>query len=284
MRPWLVFVGILVSPLLVHADALHEPDAEQLARMRWLAPGVRVRNLEDALAPPAGFRRVAVDPGSFAAWLRTLPLRAPGAPVRSFRGEPIHDASDPRVAAVAELDVGARDLQQCADSIMRLDAEWRFATHRADRIAYPIGHGSTLAWKRWAAGERPRVADNDRVTWRRRARPDASHAALRAYLDVVFTWAGTVTLEDTTRRVARDQARPGDFFVVGGRPGHAVLILDVAVDAAGHRRALIGQGFMPAQDFHVLAHDGDPWFSLDDVAVVTPFWTPFPWSSLRRIP
>jgi hypothetical protein len=76
----------------------------------------------------------------------------------------------------------------------------------------------------------------------------------------------------------------GDFFVVGGHPGHAVLVLDVAEDDRGHSWALIGQGFMPAQDFQVLAHDGDPWFSLDGDTVQTPFWPAFSWSALRRLP
>jgi hypothetical protein len=266
------------------SSPLHVPSADDLARARWLAADAHVRTLADSFAPPAEFRRVAVADGSFGAWLRQLPLRAPGSPVRAFDGELIHAGDDPRVAAVAELDVGARDLQQCADSIIRLDAEWRFAAGHGAQISYPIGHGSKLQWTRWAAGERPRISDDDRVTWRRGARADDSHAQLRAFLDVVFGWAGTATLEDGTRRVPRAQLRPGDFFVLGGHPGHAVLVLDVVEDGAGHRRALLGQGYMPAQDFHVLAHDGDPWFSLDGDTVVTPFWRPFPWTALHRLP
>jgi hypothetical protein len=62
-----------------------------------------------------------------------------------------------------------------------------------------------------------------------------------------------------------------------------VLVLDVAVNAAGERVALLGQGFLPAQDFHVLSPgEGGPWFSLEGSEVATPFWKPFPWSSLRR--
>ena len=57
-------------------------------------------------------------------------------------------------------------------------------------------------------------------------------------------------------------------------------------NAEGHRVALVGQGFMPAQDFHVLSPGGAeaPWFPLEGDAVATPFWKPFPWSSLRRFP
>jgi len=276
----------LTAVVLVLLATTARGDAPPAPRPRygWLAEGTATTALAARIAPPPGFHRVVVGEGSFGAWLRDLPLRALGTPVRSFRGELLHEASDPRIAAVAELDVGSRDLQQCADSIMRLDAEWRYAAGHDDAISYAIGHGHALAWARWAAGERPTVGDRDRVTWARRGKPDGSHAALRAYLDVVFTWAGTASLDETTRRVPRNELRPGDFVVTGGHPGHAVLILDVAEDGAGHRRALLGQGFMPAQDFQVLAHDGDPWFSLDDDALATPFWPAFAWSALRRLP
>lgn len=275
-------LGLSILLLLVVAAAHASADPQY----RWLddsrAHEARSR-LEDRFAPPPGFERVAAADGSFAAWLRGLPLRPAGTPVRSFRGDVIRAGDDRRVAAVVDLDVGTRDLQQCADSIMRLDAEWRFAAGRGADIRYAIGRGQDLAFARWASGDRPRIADDDRVTWAHRAAADDSHAALRAYLDVVFAEAGTATLADTAHRVERADLRAGDFFVVGGHPGHAVLVLDVAVDAAGHRRALLGQGFMPAQDFHVLAHDGDPWFSLDGDTVDTPFWTPFPLSALRRL-
>ena len=250
----------------------------------WLRAGDERDRLADRFAPPPGFHRVAVTAGSFAAWLRGLPLRDRGTPVRSFRGDEIHAGDDRRVAAVIDLDVGTRDLQQCADSIMRLDAEWRYSTGHGEQIRYPIGHGSTLAFTRWAAGDRPRIGDRDQVTWVHRTKADDSHTALRSYLDVVFAWAGTESLADSLRSVARTDLRAGDFFVLGGHPGHAVLVLDLAVDSQGHRRALLGQGYMPAQDFHVVAHDGDPWFVLDDEVIETPFWDPFPWRSLRRLP
>jgi hypothetical protein len=255
-----------------------------LDHYRWLTADARVEQLHDRIPPPRGAHRVAVASDSFGAWLRGLPVRAPGTPVRSYRGDKLHDGNDPRIAAVVELDVGSRDLQQCADSVMRLDAEWRYAAGRGDQIAYPLGHRQQLAWKRWAQGQRPRIGDGDQVLWIGGAKADDSHQALRAYLDVVFAWAGTESLADATPLVTRAELRAGDFFIVGGHPGHAVLVLDVAEDDRGHRWALIGQGFMPAQDFQVLAHDGDPWFSLDGDTVETPFWPGFSWRALRRLP
>ena len=109
-------------------------------------------------------------------------------------------------------------------------------------------------------------------------------SSFRAYLDLVFTYAGTLSLQAEKGRPGREGVRPGDFFVLGGSPGHAVLVLDVAQSAEGRRVALLGQGFIPAQDFQVLSPGKDgPWFSLDGESVATPFWKPFPWSSLRRL-
>ena len=63
-----------------------------------------------------------------------------------------------------------------------------------------------------------------------------------------------------------------------------MLVLDVAEDGTGHRVALLGQGFMPAQSFHVLASAPElGWFSLDGDQVATPFWAPFPWANVRRL-
>jgi hypothetical protein len=71
-----------------------------------------------------------------------------------------------------------------------------------------------------------------------------------------------------------------------GSPGHAVLVLDLARAADGRRVALLGQGFMPAQSFHVLRPSREgTWFAIDPgtSGIKTPFWPTFPWSSLRRL-
>jgi Domain of unknown function (4846) len=226
----------------------------------FVPPGATTRPIEETFAPPAGMTRVAVDDGSFGAWLRRLPLRPDGTPVRSFRGAQILSADDPRLAAVAELDVGTRDLQQCADSIIRLHAEWMWSRGRAGELAYPL-------------------VDGKRVGFHQQTRE-----AFRKYLVHVFAYASTLSLDKYAHKIDRAAARPGDFWVMGGSPGHAVLILDIAESKDGRRVALLGQGFMPAQDFHVLrAPDGSPWFSLDGDRVETPFWKPFGWKSLRRL-
>ncbi|HKA91771.1 MAG TPA: DUF4846 domain-containing protein [Haliangiales bacterium] len=226
----------------------------------FVPDGTATRPLDAPFPPPAGMARVEVEEGSFGAWLRRLPLRPPGAPVRSFKGVQILAGDDPRLAAVAELDVGTRDLQQCADSILRLHAEWMWDAGRAGELDYPL-------------------VDGKRVSFR-----GTTREAFRRYLVHIFAYASTLSLDKYARKVDRADVRPGDFFVMGGSPGHAVLILDIARDKDGRRAALLGQGFMPAQDFHVLrAPDGTAWFPLDGDEIATPFWRPFRWKNLRRL-
>jgi hypothetical protein len=274
-------LGLLLPALSTAAP--RAPTREELARYPWLSTSAQVRPLEDTFPPPPGYTRVAVESGSFGAWLRGLPLRPAGTPVRDFQGGEILAGDDPRLAAVAELDVGTRNLQQCADSIIRLHAEWLWAQGQKERIGYRFTSGHLASWPKYAAGDRARITGS-KVTWVRSAAADSSRASFRSYLELVFTYAGTLSLQVEKGRPSRDSVRPGDFFVLGGSPGHAVLVLDVAVNAAGERVALLGQGFIPAQDFHLVSPGPDgPWFSLQAEQVATPFWKPFPWSSLRRL-
>jgi hypothetical protein len=242
--------------------------------------------------PPSGFTRVATTPGSFAAFLRTLPLLPEGAPVVDFRGNRLHDARHPNIAAVANLDVGDKDLQHCADAIIRLHAEWRYGKGDRD-LVYNAVSGQPLSYRGYVAGDRAAVVGNN-ITMKRTAGPRTDdHALFRTWLDDVFNWAGTASLERDGKKVGSLSAiEAGDFFVMSGAPfGHAVLVLDVAKDDRGRLAVLLGQSYMPAQSFHILRPSeapgggaGGPWFVVEpsDPAVATPFWRPFPAASLRR--
>jgi hypothetical protein len=276
----------LASALLLAAAAVLTPASVAAERRYAWRDGAAVADtLADRIAPPPGFARTPADPGSFAAWLRGLPLKPQGAPVLLHTGT-LKSRQDVHVAVI-DIDVGTRDLQQCADAIMRLRAEWLYAAGRASEIAFnDTGAGKPMAFTRWAAGERPHPSGRALV-WSRQARPDASYASFRRYMDAVFTWAGTHSLERELPSVLVAGLGAGDLFIKGGFPGHAVLVADVAESrATGERRFLLVQSFMPAQEIHVLkdpkSADGSPWYRLDFGAeLVTPEWI-FPRESLRR--
>lgn len=240
--------------------------------------------LAGRIGPPRGFQRAALPPDSFAAWLRGLPLKPAGSPVLLHTGAP--KARQDVHVAVVDIDVGQRDLQQCADAVMRLRAEWLFAAGRIRDIAFnDTGAGKPIQFARWAAGERPHIAGRS-LAWSRSAAPDAGYGSFRRYMDVVFTWAGTYSLERELAPKPVAELAAGDLFIRGGFPGHAVLVADVAEDTTtGERRFLLLQSFMPAQEMHILENpanaDGSPWYALDfGDRLVTPEWV-FPRDSLR---
>ncbi len=234
--------------------------------------------LSERFPTPEGLTRVPQAPGSFGAWLRGLPVRVDRSHVLAYDGRPL---VRPSVAIIA-LDVGERDLQQCADTALRLHAEWLWQRGEADRAAYHFTSGDRSAWKDWRRGERFRVrgAKVERVRGRATAN---SHAAYRGWLTHLFRYAGTQSLRHDSKPVGARALEPGDVFVQPGGPGHAVVLLDVATGPDGARYGLVGQGFMPAEDLHVVGRTGDDvvngvWFRLPDKAgdlLDTPSWRPF---------
>jgi hypothetical protein len=252
----------------------------------WLPRSDPGQALSARIPPPRGYERVAVQAGGFDEWLRGLPLKPGRPPVRLFDGQ--EKARRDVHHAVVDLDVGARDLQQCADAVIRLRAEYLFSRGQTAAIAFDFTSGESAPYARWRAGERPAVR-GQRVTWRTTDAPDASHAGFRRYLDTVFTYAGSYSLRRQLVPAAGRAVAIGDVFVQGGLPGHAVTVVDVAREPQGGRVVfLIAQSYMPAQEVHVLRNPGrsdlDPWYPADfGDRLITPEWT-FAKEDRRRWP
>lgn len=249
----------------------------------WLdAPAAET--IENRFAPPAEFERVTVEPGGFAEWLRGLPLMPAGTPILLHGG----DAADGQwmAAAIVDIDVGADNLQQCADTIIRLRAEYLFARGERGDLAFDFTSGDRYRFSSYAKGVKPAVAGS-KVSWRQGRRQGDGHDSLRRWLDIVFTYAGTISLAREMRPVgALAGAAIGDALILPGAPGHAMLIVDMAVEPASGRTAvLLAQGFMPAQSLHILANAGDPglspWFIVGGDRLLAPPWQ-FTADALRR--
>ena len=118
---------------------------------------------------------------------------------------------------------------------------------------------------------------------------DDSYRSFRAYLDVVFNYAGTASLERELSKMANPRdLQGGDVFIQAGYPGHAVIVVDVARNREGRKVFLLAQSYMPAQDMQILRNpEGGtlgPWYDANFGAVLrTPEWT-FNASHLRRFP
>ena len=229
---------------------------------------------------PAGCRRVAVASGSWGEWLRWLPLLPAGTRARHFDGT--LKSRQEVVAAVVNIDVGKTDLQQCADAVIRLRAEYLFS-HDPNKIHFHLTTGYDFWFSDYVAGKTFRVK-GETVLPTPKPAETPSHAALARYLVPTFGYAGTMSLSRELRRVPLAQVQPGDVLIHGGAPGHAVLVVDVAENPTTHEKfMLLAQSYMPAQSIHLLRTERSAWFKVEpeEVQVLTPEW-PFATDELAR--
>ncbi len=224
---------------------------------------------------PANFQRVKVDSTSFASWLRFLPLKNDNT-VYLYNGNKKGNQS--AQYAVVDIDVGNRDLQQCADAVMRLRAEYLFSTNKENDISFNFTSGDICDWKRWKEGYRPTIKGSN-VNWKKRTSMDDSYANFKKYMNMVFNYAGTLSLEKELKEKPLADLKAGDVFIKGGSPGHAVIVIDVAINEEGEKLFLLAQSYMPAQNIHILKNPNNshlsPWYKLSDCKEIvnTPEWT-----------
>ena len=226
---------------------------------------------------PAGYQRVNAGAGSFGEYLRNLQIKTGDQVVNLFDGR--RKANQGAHYCILDVDVGTRDLQQCADAVIRLRAEYLYQLKAYEKITFNFTNGEPVPFKKYADGFRARV-DGNKVHWKKKADRDYSYANFRKYLDLIFAYSGSYSLEKELSRVTNtNEVRIGDVLIQGGFPGHAVLVIDVAVNPRTSERIfLLAQSYMPAQEVHVLInpnHAGiSPWYSnLYGNRISTPEWT-----------
>lgn len=240
--------------------------------------------LEERIAVPEGYKRTEEDAGSLAAFIRGYKLKPAGSQVLLYDGT--QKGNQSAHAAVFELPIEEYDLQQCADSVMRVYAEYYWSTGQYDKIAFHFTNGFDAHYSKWREGYRIKV-DGNNVYWSKTAGYDDSYESFVQYLKMVFMYAGTLSMESEAEQIQLSDIRVGDVFLYGASPGHVVMIVDVCEDESGKKAFLLGQGYMPAQEFHVLKnnmHEDDPWYYEDEIEY--PFSTPeytFKEGSLKRL-
>ncbi len=190
---------------------------------------------------PEGFTRVQT--GSFGKFLRQLPLKKDRT-VYLFNG---HKKDNQGAQfAVVDISVGNKDLQQCADAIMRLRAEFFYAEKLFDQISFKDNNSKAYLFY-----------------------PPYNTANFNKYLLRVFGMCGSASLSKQLHTVANlSDIEPGDVIIRGGFPGHAVIAVDVAVNSAREKIYLLAQSYMPAQDIHLLVNPADenlsPWYKVNN--------------------
>jgi hypothetical protein len=206
---------------------------------------------------PTGYSLVSAKPGSFAAWLQTRTLKPTGTHTLTYRGSVAR--TDPYTAAVIDMSIGQQDLQQCADAVIRLRAEYQYSKKDFKAITFNFTSGFKCDFVHFAEGYRYEQSG----VWKKLAKKDYSYSNFIKYMNLVFSYAGTLSLEKELQKVNNaNDLNIGNVFIKGGSPGHCFIVMNVAVNKAHQKRFLLAQSFMPAQNIQIV-QNGSPWLSLN---------------------
>ena len=217
---------------------------------------------------PEEYTRIETDSNSYAEYLRNLPLKQENNIVFLYNGEKKYNQS--AQFAVIDIDVGKRDLQQCADAVMRLRGEYLFENQRYGEIHFNfLSDGKPRYYTNYAGSNR-------------------THKKFRKYMDYIFSYANTASLKDELKTVELENMQIGDVFIQKGRPyGHAITVVDMAVNSETNEKIfMLVQSYMPAQEMHILKNPNstklNPWYSINfGEELRTPEWT-FTKNDLKR--
>ncbi|MDP2175164.1 MAG: DUF4846 domain-containing protein [Bacteroidota bacterium] len=244
-------VGIVIFILLSFASAQH-----QTIEKKWLNDNQHT--IAARFISGDGFYRKVYASNTFEFYLQNLKLKPNGSFVKYFDGK-IKDKKNV-YCAVVDMPISKKDLQQCADAVMRLRGEYLYAQKKYDEIGFRfLSDGKLHSYKDYVKG-------------------DYTYAKFLKYMDYVFTYANTASLKKQLKLKSIDSIDIGDVFIQSGNPyGHAVIVVDLCKNKDGQIKVMLAQSYMPAQETQVLINpkDNSCWYLFDskETIIETPEWT-----------
>jgi hypothetical protein len=195
---------------------------------------------------PNGYTRISSYKNSWSYHLQNLPLKSHGSRVKHYDGT--YKYNTDAYLAVVDLPIGNKNLQQCADAVMRLRADYLYSQKRFNEIEFLFVSGKVSRYQDWLGGDNPTPQNY----WR--------------YLENVFSYASTLSLDKQLNPKNINDLSIGDVFIKPGSPGHAVIVVDKCINSQGKVKFMLAQSYMPAQEIQILVNPNDynsPWYDLD---------------------
>ncbi len=214
---------------------------------------------------PEGYKRVQYPIESFQEYLRNYKLKPYGSKIVNYDNS--HYFWQRGHIGILEVPVPDNGLQQCADALIRIRSEYLWNQNRKDEIGFKFTSGHYCSWNKFAQGYRPKINGN-KVSFHKSAKPDSSKANFYKYLNLIYTYSGTLSLYNELPSInnAKD-LKIGDMLIKGGTPGHIVMICDEVINDKGEKLFLLFQGNTPAQSVHLVKNLQDseitPWYKLE---------------------
>lgn len=214
---------------------------------------------------PEGFQRTVYEAGTFPKYIQSYPLKDAEAKVINYDGS-LYGYQSGHVG-VLDIPVPSNGLQQCADALMRIRAEYLWDQNRQDDIGFNFTSGHYCSWKKYAEGYRPKISGS-KVTFHQTAGANTSKENFYKYLNLIYTYAGTQSLYNELPKITDvDDVEVGDMLIYPGSPGHVIMVVDKAIHENGKKLFIFAQGNTPAQSVHMLKNPNDqkmsPWYEIE---------------------
>lgn len=214
---------------------------------------------------PEGYVRSIYPAGSFQKYLQDYQLKEFGAKVINYDGSDYGYQSGH--VGILEIPVPSNGLQQCADALMRIRAEYLWDQNRKDEIGFNFTSGHYCSWKNYSEGYRPKI-NGSRVSFDKTASVNTSLENFYKYLNLIYTYAGTQSLFDELPKLTSvNDIEIGDMLIYPGSPGHVIMVVDVAMNDLGEKLFIFAQGNTPAQSVHMLKNPTNnglsPWYEIE---------------------
>lgn len=239
--------------------------AQVIESERELKINPNTLTIQTRFAAPKGYDWESFHEDTFQNYLVNFPLKPENFPIRNYKDVPI--SKQYHHEAILDIDVGNKDLQQCADAWIRLYSEYLWKEKRFDEIDFEFTSGQKLSWNQYKNGLRTTEV-GDSVKFHQSSKYEDGYSNFRRYLDLVFQYAGTISLDRESEGINKNsEIQVGDIIIKPGSPGHAVFIVGSAKNKYGKRLFLLAESYMPAQDIHVIKNPNSsqifPWYELD---------------------
>jgi len=214
---------------------------------------------------PEGYVRSVYVAGSFQNYIQDYQLKEFGAKVINYDGSEYGYQSGH--VGILEIPVPSNGLQQCADALMRIRAEYLWDQNRKDEIGFNFTSGHYCSWKSYAEGYRPKI-NGSRVSFHKTASVNTSQENFYKYLNLIYTYAGTQSLYDELPKLTSvNDIEIGDMLIYPGSPGHVIMVVDAATNDLGEKLFIFAQGNTPAQSVHMLKNPTNsglsPWYEIE---------------------
>src|SRR6187402_2864812 len=172
--------------------------------------GINTENIR-GISLPQGFAYVEDGDSAYSNWLLDLKLKK-SKTVYLYNGK-LKSNQDAQYV-VLNIDIGKKDLVQCADAAMKLRADHLFEKHLYDQIKFLATSGDEISFESWLKGVRWKEQGAKLVSYIIHKEGSNIQQEYDSFMELVFSYCGTYSLSKQLKVVNDSRSiQPGDIFV-----------------------------------------------------------------------